>query len=292
MSFVPVTHVARINSMEENFRPYLFRHFAESGIRNLVLESSLMPACLKDPFLPEKLLKVAGETGITFVDGHAHFPDPLCPSYPIEEKRPFMLDYLKLEIRIAADFGVKTLTVHTGNNFDRSLPAGVYREAMYRSLDVLLPEAEKLDVILALENIWTVPNTGNELVLAMEKFPSKNLGLCYDSGHANIMKFARSENSPARIWWDSPEEIPQDDQILEKMLPYVVNCHLHDNHGLKDEHLLPGKGNIDWDHIMGLLKKAPRLQCIQNESSSFLATSAPAREVAELFEELCSKTGC
>ena len=291
MSFVPVTHTASVSSMEEKFRPGLFRHFADSGIRNIVLESSLMPACMKDPFLPEKLLKTAGEAGITFLDGHAHFPDPLCPSCPIEEKRPFMLDYLKLEIRIAADFGVKTLTVHTGNNFDRNLPASVYREAMYRSLDVLLPEAEKLGIILALENIWTVPNTADELVLAMEKFPVKNLGLCYDSGHANIMKFAKSEGSPARIWWNTPEEIPQDDRTLEKMLPYVVNCHLHDNHGLRDEHQLPGKGNIDWDHIMGLLKKAPRLQCIQNEASCFSA-SASLKEVAELFDELCKKGGC
>ena len=53
------------------------------------------------------------------------------------------------------------------------------------------------------------------------------------------------------------------------MLPHVVNCHIHDNMGQVDEHVLPGKGNIDWVKISSLLKQAPRLKNIQSETGCF-----------------------
>src|ERR1700680_1797042 len=33
--------------------------------------------------------------------------------------------------------------------------------------------------------------------------------------------------------------------------------HVHDNHGMKDEHLWPGDGTIDWKRICELLQTAP-----------------------------------
>ena len=53
--------------------------------------------------------------------------------------------------------------------------------------------------------------------------------------------------------------------LLEKMLPHIVNCHLHDNNGAQDEHKLPGDGCVDWSHVMPLLRQAPRLQLLQSE---------------------------
>ena len=45
----------------------------------------------------------------------------------------------------------------------------------------------------------------------------------------------------------------------------MVNCHLHDNNAVKDQHLPPGMGCVDWKNIVSLLKRAPRLKCIQSE---------------------------
>ena len=55
------------------------------------------------------------------------------------------------------------------------------------------------------------------------------------------------------------------DNIAEKMLPEIVNCHLHDNFGDKDQHDLPGRGNINWQKLKEQLSRAPRLQVIQSE---------------------------
>ena len=30
---------------------------------------------------------------------------------------------------------------------------------------------------------------------------------------------------------------------------HLITLHLHDNHGERDEHLLPGRGNIAWDEV-------------------------------------------
>ncbi len=37
----------------------------------------------------------------------------------------------------------------------------------------------------------------------------------------------------------------------------IVTTHLHDNHGEKDEHLLPGEGTIDWDAAVKTLRAIP-----------------------------------
>jgi len=41
------------------------------------------------------------------------------------------------------------------------------------------------------------------------------------------------------------------------MKELVASVHLHDNHGDKDEHLLPYEGSIDWKVAIPLLKSAP-----------------------------------
>jgi sugar phosphate isomerase/epimerase len=37
----------------------------------------------------------------------------------------------------------------------------------------------------------------------------------------------------------------------------IVSFHLHDNHGDKDEHLLPYDGSIDWSAAIPILQSAP-----------------------------------
>jgi sugar phosphate isomerase/epimerase len=37
--------------------------------------------------------------------------------------------------------------------------------------------------------------------------------------------------------------------------PFIVEAHIHDNHGQADEHLPPGEGQIDFGLLFGLLKR-------------------------------------
>ena len=42
------------------------------------------------------------------------------------------------------------------------------------------------------ENIFRPLNTVDDVIFYMKKYPSKNLGACFDSGHANIMENGRN----------------------------------------------------------------------------------------------------
>ncbi len=69
-------------------------------------------------------------------------------------------------------------------------------------------------------------------------------------------------------------------------LPHIVTCHLHDNHGFEDEHLLPGDGTICWPRLLNRLQDgASRLKSVQNEANSF-AHNIPAEVLAERFRIL------
>jgi sugar phosphate isomerase/epimerase len=50
----------------------------------------------------------------------------------------------------------------------------------------------------------------------------------------------------------------------------IASTHIHDNHGVKDEHLWPGEGSIDWPATMNALGKLPTPPALTLEISSKL----------------------
>ena len=208
--------------------------------------------------------------GLSFVDSHAPNDALLDLNCPDESFRHEMISRHKLTLNIAASMGVETLTIHCGLDFvTADVPLETHIARTKDALDKLLPEAEKCGVIIALENIWT-PNCQPDVLLDIKKdFPTEYLGFCYDSGHANLIDknhvhcFNQAQNDWLKIL--KLKEIKWEDKALEKMLPHVVTCHLHDNDGSCDQHNCIGTGNIDWKHIKSLLLQAPRLKCIQSE---------------------------
>ncbi len=63
----------------------------------------------------------------------------------------------------------------------------------------------------------------------------KGLGFHLDVGHANI--------------WGNPLK------FINTFRKKIVHVHFHDNHGLKDEHLPIGEGDIDYKKVVQALKK-------------------------------------
>jgi len=90
----------------------------------------------------------------------------------------------------------------------------------------MVEAAEKRGVNIALENLIR-PEYLEPLFSSID---SERLGFCYDSGHENF--FSKGTD------------------LLSQYGPKLIALHLHDNDGSKDQHLLPGEGNIDWDTLM------------------------------------------
>ncbi len=268
---VPLTFVIDFSSISENLHSIIIADFAANGAKHLVLGNRVISEIMKSRKYGEDLRKKMNQAGLTFVDAHAPY-GPYNDLYiPDPYYHEMMLDRLRLTLRITADFGVDSITIHIGD----SLPPwkGVYsieqqHQSVIASLEELLPLAEKLGIVIAIENIYFPNNTPERLLDIIHHFNSPNLGICFDAGHANMMAYDRGvEECTARKTWSGYEPIQWDNQVLEKLLPEVTTCHLHDNNGLYDEHLLPGKGNINWKQVTSLLKTAPRLKCIQCETS-------------------------
>ena len=266
MNKVPVSFLYDFDQSDEYTRRHVMHEFAVNGAKNLVLSDLLLKKMFVDRTLADRLRDEMAAEGLKFMDSHAIFGKFLDLNCPIPEARDEMLARHKLALYMIAPMGIKSITIHTGNdNVYPEYTVDTQVDCIKKSLDELLPIAEKLGIVICIENIWHQINTPERLLEVKECFPTDALGFCYDAGHANLMDKGRNypESNPFKAWGEITPA--WDDQILEKMLPHVVNCHLHDNNGINDQHRNPGSGNINWQHITGLLAKAPRLQVIQSE---------------------------
>ena len=286
MFSVPVSFTFGFNPVPDELRPYILHEFAANGGKYLMLTGTDISRIMQNYDCAARFRQEMAAEGLEYCDAHASFGPMLDLCCPVPEARQEMIIRHKLNLVITASMGVKTITIHTGNETRHpDYSVEVMFDCMKRSLDELLPFAESLGVTVCIENIWWQINTPERLLAIKAHFPTDALGFCYDAGHANLMDKGRNfpESSPFRVWGETPPHF--DDHILEKMLPHVVNCHLHDNNGITDQHLNPGRGNIDWKKIIPLLKTAPRLAVVQSEVIPVRVRDS-VRDICAKFREL------
>lgn len=99
-------------------------------------------------------------------------------------------------------------------------------------------QAQKKGIRLAVENIYggRFYSQIDELISLVDEVNLPNVGFCLDVGHANLDKV----NIPAAI---------------QRMGNKLYEIHLHDNNGLKDQHLPIGFGIINWIEVIGALNE-------------------------------------
>ena len=91
-------------------------------------------------------------------------------------------------------------------------------------------------IVLSENLLWGASIPAKNIAELVDTVDSPWFGWCYDTGHANALG-------------DSLTEL-----IGLKRVP--VSLHIQDNHGdMRDEHLIPGDGNIDWNCFLTILKQ-------------------------------------
>ncbi len=272
---------------------YALEQLAALGVRHLVLSDTLLLMFMRQLPLMENFQREMQSAGLDFVDAHAPFGSGWDLNCASEARRGVVLAMHRHVMEIAAFLGVRTITIHTGNNGPANPEAHALTleqniDNICRSLEALLPEAERLGLVICIENIWFPCNTAEVLLEIKRRFPTPALGFCYDAGHANLQRsrvlYLASPAPRLRALAEDPDE-PLGEKILRTMLPHIVNCHLHDNDGSLDQHRLPGNGTIRWDRIGALLRTAPRLQCLQSEVLP-VRTDTPLTALVPKFREL------
>jgi sugar phosphate isomerase/epimerase len=144
-----------------------------------------------------------------------------------ESRRKQAVDEMLATLDVAAAVPYNAMVVHCGVPAPYGTPADNHRGSLVRSLEELSPVAQRYGVQLAIEVIPNDLSTPSALVDLIESDIDATLGICMDVGHARLMGDVVD--------------------AIETCSGHLVTTHLHDNRGKHDDHLVPGKGAIDWD---------------------------------------------
>ena len=293
MKNIPVTHIFYKTDAPPELQAVFLREYAANGVKHIVLTDTMISrimANIQDRFFYKDL---AGDTGLVFTDAHAPFGKFIDLNCPIAELRKEKILRARLAMEIAADFGINTITFHVGNPRHPGITMEELHTEALRTIEELLPCAEECGLTFCIENIWYPTATADKLLDIKSHFPTDTLGFCFDAGHANIAEckeYLHQEDSAiAQAYALVGLPAKTEENTLEKMLPHIVNCHLHDNNGFRDDHKIPGHGTIDWKKIISTLSRAPRLKCIQNETlEPFYPPVTPGTSIRKMVESFDS----
>lgn len=187
--------------------------------------------------------RMGREWGVTFSQSHLPYYDIFGPD--AAEKAPLMEELIRRCILASGMLGVKWAVTHPGTVYAAGPDTNASREANLRYYAPHVALARRAGVGIALENDFeyrggpaqrvycaAIP----ELVDLCDGFFSDNVGVCYDFGHAHLTGGFHRQNL----------------RLIGKRLRAV---HVQDNHGERDEHLMPFSGTIDWPDAMAGLKE-------------------------------------
>ncbi|MDP6040146.1 MAG: sugar phosphate isomerase/epimerase family protein [Candidatus Latescibacteria bacterium] len=195
----------------------------------------------------EAFAKVFRDGGIEIDTFHLPFSaaDDVTSFY--ETVRRGAVDRIQTWMENASRMGASVGILHpttTGYNVDIE-GLDNYLKQLGKSLNALLPAAERLNFTIAIENL--LPAKGGRFAsrpehftAMIENFAHSNLGFCLDTGHALVAA--------------GPERAHD---FLDVMTPHLVAFHLADNAGDRDSHLAPGHGSVNWDPVF---RKAADIQ--------------------------------
>lgn len=216
------------------------RELHRAGFRYIDLDMySFTPDC---PYMSEnwrdevrKIRTLAEELGMKFVQAHSQGGNPLSDD---KSHVDFLVAATMRSIEICAELGIENTVVHFGyaKGIDKSESFRRNKEFFAR----LFPTMERCGVNVLVENSTRAnmgdmyyPNTAADILEFLEYADHPRLHVCWDTGHANCEGAQYSEIV-----------------ALGKELRAI---HYNDNHGKKDEHLIPYMGTLNHDEVINAL---------------------------------------
>ncbi len=185
----------------------------------------------QDSYIKE-LLDCAKDNNVYFNQAHAHHIFDWDEPDLIENK---IIPTITNDIICASKLGAPHIIVH-----GLSHPAVNHstEERMKVNIDYynrIKPVAKEHGIKIALENLKKVCTTPDEYEYLMDALNDDVFTACVDVGHSFY--------------------VGQDAAEIIRRLGHnrVTALHVHDNHGTFDDHLIPGFGKMDFNHILSAL---------------------------------------
>lgn len=174
------------------------------------------------PLFPDREMGRAGAPAVNVV--HAE-----------KSRRIEAMDEIKRALEAAEHIPFKKLVIHLGDKYEAwSLRTMDYATSALEHLGAF---AKPLGVRILVENLTNEATTPEHLITILETAHLNQVDVCLDLGHAHIA--------------------PGVTESISTLGKRIAQLHVHDNHGLKDEHLWPGDGTIDWPATLDALKQLP-----------------------------------
>ena len=195
-----------------------------------------------------------------------------------KSRRIDAMDQVKRALESAEQIPVTAMVLHLGQKDDRWSPRSL--EHSLTAIEHLKAFAHPLGVKIVLENLQNEVTSPEHLLEILNVGHFDSVGICLDVGHAHL---AVAENGAGIT------------HAFSLLGPRIVQLHLHDNGGQKDEHLWPGAGTIDWRAVAQHTSFVPpetsgilEISYEQNEPSESIARKAAEfySNQARLSEEL------
>ena len=177
------------------------------------------------------------------------------------------VDEVKRALDLAEVLAFPYIVQHLGSSRDPNDPRLL--DAAFSSLEHLRVFAKERGVTIALENTPGELATPANLRQFIADTRLTDIRLCFDIGHAHLGDGVAKS--------------------FETMHDLVVTSHIHDNHGLKDEHLAPyeasesgrqaeygASGPIDWKAALAELKSVPLVFELKEQPAWAEPTAASA----------------
>ncbi len=260
--------------MTTNQGPFINAPFQILHARlNQVYERRLMPeiyfdATTLDTCTHEMYQEVAEDmkshgTPCTF---HAPFED-LQPASFDAQIREISLQRLRNTCQLAELFNPLTIVCHTG--YWKWIHYEKLEEWMTRAVESwkeLCDMARENGTKILLENVFD--DSPEVLARLIHEIGPENVGICLDIGHLTI--FTRCQIG----------------EWLSTLGPYIEELHLHDNHGILDEHLVMGRGTIDFDPLFEYIRdhdKHPIFTLEQHREEDIEPNLRALQELREKF---------
>jgi sugar phosphate isomerase/epimerase len=143
------------------------------------------------------------------------------------------MDEIKRAIEVAEHLPFEYLVLHLGVPEDQYDLAKF--DAAFTSLEHLKIFAKERGVQVLLENLPS-ELSAPERMMTFFQYTRLDLKVCFDTGHAHLTGGVEA--------------------AIRTLRDRIAAVHLHDNHGEKDDHLLPFEGDINWAQAMRELRSA------------------------------------
>lgn len=171
----------------------------------------------------------------------AQFRYPTSLVNPKERIRKDSINYIKESFNTAITLGTHKVIVCPGHTlYSQSLESAW--QLLKESLEILLEHAQKYDITLLLEPAHRMESdliiTVDDALRIIKEIKSNRIGIVLDTGHAAINKESLK---------DCIKKLNESKSIF--------HLHIDDNNGLMDEHLIPGRGKINFVPFLKELKR-------------------------------------